>query len=161
MENDKTTCRTCKHRQRWMNDFSPKVIQVCELKKGRTPMGFKKNQSDWYCLREIWKRNRYEDDRAKCRWLRRPPGRNRRALISNYQKTGVHRRGKGAEKHRQRVFPAEDQEGYPVAQMPQWVSLQRFNVRQFRTIYGGFIEFNGEKICFWKSLYAHAYSSHF
>ena len=42
MENDKTTCRTCKHRQRWMNDFSPKVTQVCELKKGRTPMGFKK-----------------------------------------------------------------------------------------------------------------------
>ena len=36
------TCRTCKHRQRWMNDFSPKVTQVCELKKGRTQMGFRK-----------------------------------------------------------------------------------------------------------------------
>ena len=36
------TCRTCKHRQRWMNDFSLKVIQVCELKKGRTRMGFRK-----------------------------------------------------------------------------------------------------------------------
>mgnify|MGYP003436849994 FL=1 len=36
------TCRTCKHRQRWMNDFSPKVTQVCELKKGRTRMGFRK-----------------------------------------------------------------------------------------------------------------------
>ncbi len=35
-------CRTCKHRQRWMNDFSPKVTQVCELKKGRTQMGFRK-----------------------------------------------------------------------------------------------------------------------
>ena len=37
-----TTCRTCKHRQRWMNEFSPKVTQVCELKKGRTQMGFRK-----------------------------------------------------------------------------------------------------------------------
>ena len=36
------TCRTCKHRQRWMNEFSPKVTQVCELKKGRTHMGFRK-----------------------------------------------------------------------------------------------------------------------
>ena len=36
------TCRTCKHRQRWMNDFSPKVTQVCELKKGRTQIGFRK-----------------------------------------------------------------------------------------------------------------------
>ena len=36
------TCRTCKHRQRWMNVFSLKVIQVCELKKGRTRMGFRK-----------------------------------------------------------------------------------------------------------------------
>ena len=36
------TCRTCKHRQRWMNEFSFKVIHVCELKKGRTPMGFRK-----------------------------------------------------------------------------------------------------------------------
>ena len=36
------TCRTCKHRQRWMNEFSPKVTQVCELKKGRTQMGFRK-----------------------------------------------------------------------------------------------------------------------
>ena len=35
-------CRTCKHRQRWMNAFSPKVTQVCELKKGRTQMGFRK-----------------------------------------------------------------------------------------------------------------------
>ena len=32
------TCRTCKHRQRWMNEFSSKVTQVCELKKGRTLM---------------------------------------------------------------------------------------------------------------------------
>ena len=36
------TCRTCKHRQRWMNEFSTKVTQVCELKKGRTQMGFRK-----------------------------------------------------------------------------------------------------------------------
>lgn len=36
------TCKTCKHRQRWMNEFSPKVTQVCELQKGRTSMGFKK-----------------------------------------------------------------------------------------------------------------------
>ena len=36
------TCRTCKHRQRWMNEFSPKVTQVCELKKGRTQMEFRK-----------------------------------------------------------------------------------------------------------------------
>ena len=25
-----------------MNEFSPKVTQVCELKKGRTQMGFRK-----------------------------------------------------------------------------------------------------------------------
>ena len=37
-----TTCRTCKHRQRWMNEFSPKVTQICELKKGRTQMGYRK-----------------------------------------------------------------------------------------------------------------------
>ena len=36
------TCRTCKHRQRWMNEFSPKVTQVCELKNGRTQIGFRK-----------------------------------------------------------------------------------------------------------------------
>ena len=36
------TCRTCKHRQRWMSEFSPKVTQVCELKIGRTQMGFRK-----------------------------------------------------------------------------------------------------------------------
>lgn len=41
-EIDMATCRTCKHRQRWTNDFSPKVTQVCELKKGRTRMGFRK-----------------------------------------------------------------------------------------------------------------------
>lgn len=37
-----STCRTCQHRQRWKNEFSPKVTQVCELKKGRTAMGLKK-----------------------------------------------------------------------------------------------------------------------
>ena len=36
------TCSTCKHRQRWMNEFSPKVTQVCELKKGRKQMGLRK-----------------------------------------------------------------------------------------------------------------------
>lgn len=36
------TCKTCKHRQRWGNDFSPKVTQVCSLKEGRTQIGFRK-----------------------------------------------------------------------------------------------------------------------
>lgn len=46
------TCRTCKHRQRWRNEFSPKVTQVCELKKGRTPMGYKKIKvTDFACDR--------------------------------------------------------------------------------------------------------------
>ena len=55
------TCRTCKHRQRWMNEFSPKVTQVCELKKGRTQMGFRKIKvTDPACEKyegeeQIWK----------------------------------------------------------------------------------------------------------
>ena len=36
------TCRTCKHRQRWMNEFSSKITQVCELKKDRTQTVFRK-----------------------------------------------------------------------------------------------------------------------
>ena len=61
-------CRTCKHRQRWMNDFSPKVTQVCELKKGRTQMGFRKIKltdpaCDKYETEEyIWRRLRQEED---------------------------------------------------------------------------------------------------
>lgn len=53
-------CRTCKHRQRWMNDFSPKVTQVCELKKGRTQMGFRKIKVTDPACDKYKRRNNYD-----------------------------------------------------------------------------------------------------
>ena len=42
VSNKKYCYEFTEHRQRWINEFSPKVTQVCELKKGRTQMGFRK-----------------------------------------------------------------------------------------------------------------------
>ena len=42
------TCRTCEDKQRWMNEFSPKVTQVCELKKGGIVM-----KIDEWVVREV------------------------------------------------------------------------------------------------------------